>query len=122
MRKGAALLAMALLLAAPACHSGPVQSAGSAPAEAGLGGDKALYAAETAYAAAASAAEAAVDHGLLAGERAGQVKGMLDQAHAVLLVARAAAQAGDMGSAEANALAAIALAAGIERIVQGEGA
>jgi len=32
MRKGAALIAAALLLVTPAWHSGPVQSPGSAPA------------------------------------------------------------------------------------------
>ena len=60
--------------------------------------DKALYAVEAGVYGAEAAAEAATDAGLLRGAEAARVSVSLDQAHAVLLAARAAYAAGDAKS------------------------
>jgi hypothetical protein len=62
--------------------------------------EKALYAAEAAFYGANTAAEAAVDNGLLkpGSPDAVKVADWLQEAHAALLVARAAYAAGDAGS------------------------
>jgi hypothetical protein len=62
--------------------------------------EKALYAAEAAFYGANTAAEAAVDNGLLKAGSPDAVKvaDWLQQAHQALLVARAAYAAGDAGS------------------------
>ncbi len=75
--------ALALLFAIPGCHGTPPESASAQPAS--LTPDKALYAAEAAYAAGASALEAAVDQGLLKGAAAARAQDLLVQAHDALL-------------------------------------
>lgn len=116
-RRGIAA-ALALLLALPGCHAA---SAGSEPAL--IAADKALYTAEAAYQGAAEAVEAAADRGLIHGAAAARIATMLAQAHDALLVARAAAAAGDAAGGDARALAVLTLVAGIEQILQqGDGA
>lgn len=114
-----ACAAMLSLLTAPAltaCASLP--SFETSPLESTLVDDKALYAAEAAYFGAATAADVAVDSGVLTGERAGQVAALLERGYTSLGVARSAYRAGNARSAQTAAAEALAAIAGAQRILK----
>lgn len=110
---------LSLLLFAGAC-SPTAARVGPAVDQITLAADKALYAAEAAYAGALHAAEAAVDAGLLKGAAAGRVADLLEQAKAALDAARAADVMGDAVTAQIKAVAALSLIADAQRNISAQ--
>jgi hypothetical protein len=116
MRRLLIIAAAALSLAAPLAACGGLTA--DPPLAETLADERALFAAEAAYFGAASAAEAAVDAGVLSGEPAGLAADYLDRGYAALQVARRAHAAGnatEAATAAREALLAIGAAQAIIR-------
>ncbi|WP_294395381.1 hypothetical protein [uncultured Sphingomonas sp.] len=84
-----ASLALAVLLLTGACrHAGDQERGQAIGAADPLARDKALYAAELAFAGAVATAEAAADQGWLTGAAGRRAAALIGQAHRTLIVAR----------------------------------
>lgn len=115
MRKIVIALAAAALLTAPASACAPLTGGGVFDST--LADEKGLYAAEAAYFGAGTALEAAVDAGLVRGERAAQAARLERSAYSALVIARRAQAAGNTGDAAVAAAQVLGAVAELQKLL-----